>query len=165
MAKEAVGGQSDEVPHRVRWQTSLPQLARRAAEGGTAATTQLIRDHVLPERGYHPPGAAALGRERGDEHERPRPSVTTGCCQATQRSDRGQSRTQVLHEAPGRRMKLRRRTNHGDLPMSKMLNRDLAPHRVINWSSNRYLSKLLDRYSFFLAFFMYGNRDAGMAAW
>ena len=39
MAKEAASGQSDEVPDQVRWQTSLPHLARRTTEQRTAATS------------------------------------------------------------------------------------------------------------------------------
>ena len=55
MAKEAVSGQSDEVPDQVRWQSSPPHLARRATERRTTATAQRIRDYVRPERRYHPP--------------------------------------------------------------------------------------------------------------
>ena len=52
MTKEAAGGQSEEVPDRIRWQTSLPHPARRATERRTTATAQWISDHVRPERRY-----------------------------------------------------------------------------------------------------------------
>ena len=62
MAKTAAGDTSHEVPDQVRWQTSLPHLARRATERRTQATTQWVRDHVRPERRYHPPGGSGLRR-------------------------------------------------------------------------------------------------------
>ena len=55
MAKEAAGGQLDEVPDRVRWRTSVPHLMRGATEKRTAAVTRWINDHVRPERRYLPP--------------------------------------------------------------------------------------------------------------
>ena len=60
MAKTAAGDTSYEVPDQVRWQTSLPHLARRATERRAQATTQWVRDHVRPERRYHPPGGSGL---------------------------------------------------------------------------------------------------------
>lgn len=60
MAKEAAGGQSDEVPDRVRWQVSLPLLSRRATERRTETTTRWVRDHVRPERRYVPPGGGGF---------------------------------------------------------------------------------------------------------
>ena len=62
MAKTAAGDTSYEVPDQVRWQTSLPHLARRATERRAQATTQWTRDHVRPERRYHPPGGSGLQR-------------------------------------------------------------------------------------------------------
>ena len=41
---------TEEAPDQVRWQTSLPHLARRSTERRTQATSQWIRDHVRPER-------------------------------------------------------------------------------------------------------------------
>ena len=61
-AKEAASGQSDEVPDRVRWQTSLPHLVRRTTERRAAATAQWVRDHVRSERRYHPPGGSGFRR-------------------------------------------------------------------------------------------------------
>ena len=56
MAKEAAVGQIHGVPDQIRWQASLPHLARRATERRSGATAQWIRDHVRPERRYVPPG-------------------------------------------------------------------------------------------------------------
>ena len=64
MAKEAAAGQSHGVPDQVRWQASLPHLARRATERRSGATPQWIRDHVRPERRYTPPGGLDF-RKRG----------------------------------------------------------------------------------------------------
>lgn len=43
MAKEAAGNQAHNVPNQIRWQISLPHLARRATERRTGATSQWIR--------------------------------------------------------------------------------------------------------------------------
>ena len=70
MAKEAAAGQIYGVPDQVRWQASLPHLARRATERRSEATSQWVRDHVRPERRYPPPwrprfpkGGAAEGTQ------------------------------------------------------------------------------------------------------
>ena len=55
MAKEATAGQTHDVPDQVRWQASLPHLARRATERRSGATALWIRDQVRPERCYVPP--------------------------------------------------------------------------------------------------------------
>ena len=52
-AKEATGGQSEEVPDELRRQTSLPHLARKSTEKGSTATAQWVEDHVRPEGRYH----------------------------------------------------------------------------------------------------------------
>ena len=64
MAKEAAAGQTHGVPDQVRWQASLPHLARRATERRSGATTQWIRDHVRPKQSYTPPGGPDF-RKRG----------------------------------------------------------------------------------------------------
>ena len=60
MAREAAGGQSQDVPNQVRWQASLPHLSKRATERRSEATSQWIRDHVRPERRYVPPGGPSF---------------------------------------------------------------------------------------------------------
>ena len=62
MAKEAAGSRVFDVQDEVRWQASLPHLSRRATESRARATSQWIRDHVRPERRYHPPGGTGLRR-------------------------------------------------------------------------------------------------------
>ena len=62
VAKEAAGSRAHDVRGEVRWQASLPHLSRRATEGRARATSQWIRDHVRPERQYHPPGGSGLRR-------------------------------------------------------------------------------------------------------
>ena len=63
LAKEAAEGQQHSIQDEVRWQTSLPHLARRVVERRTAATSHWIREHVRPERRYCPPGGT--GSEGG----------------------------------------------------------------------------------------------------
>ena len=86
MAKEAASGQSDEVLDRVRWQTSLPHLARRTTERRTAATKQWIRDHVDQSDDIAPQEAAASGGGLCRECRTPRPSAAISYCQVTRRS-------------------------------------------------------------------------------
>ena len=63
MAKEAARSRRFDVQDEVRWQASLPHLSRRATESRARATSQRIRDHVRPERGYRPPGGTGLRRK------------------------------------------------------------------------------------------------------
>ena len=59
-AKEATGGQSEEVPDEVKRQISLLHLARNATEKRSAATAMWAEDHVRPERRYHLPGGGGF---------------------------------------------------------------------------------------------------------
>ena len=49
MAKEAAGGQTNDVPDQIRWQASLPHLSRWATERRSKAAASWIRDHVRPD--------------------------------------------------------------------------------------------------------------------
>ena len=64
MAKEAAECASHSVPDRIRWQASLPHLARRATERRSEATSRWIREHVRLERRYQPPGGLDFCRRR-----------------------------------------------------------------------------------------------------
>ena len=86
IAKEAAGGQTDGVVDRVRWQTSLPHLVRRATERRSAAAAQWASDHVRPERRYLPPEGGGFRKRALRRVQRPRPSAIINCYRATQRS-------------------------------------------------------------------------------
>ncbi len=60
MAKEAAENRTHAVPDEIRWQASLPHLARQATEDKVKATSQWISDHVHPECQYHPPSGTGL---------------------------------------------------------------------------------------------------------
>ena len=61
--RRRAGRQLDEVPDRVRWQTSLPRRSRRTTtERRAVATAQWIRGHVRPERRYRPSGGSGFRR-------------------------------------------------------------------------------------------------------
>ena len=61
-AKEASENYAHDVSDKIRWQTSLPHLLRRATEGRAGAAPQWVADHVRPEGRYHPPGGSGLRR-------------------------------------------------------------------------------------------------------
>ena len=85
MAKEAAGSRAFDVQDEVRWQASLPYISRRATESRARATSLWIRDHVRPERRYHPTGGQASNAELSAESESRQHSDTTSCCPATLR--------------------------------------------------------------------------------
>ena len=67
MAKEAAESRVFDVQNEVRWQASLPHLSRRATEKRASATSQWIRDHVRPERRYHPLGGGRPPTQRSPQ--------------------------------------------------------------------------------------------------
>ena len=72
MAKEAAAGQAHDVPDQVRWQASLPHLARRATERRLGATALWIRSCQARTSLFSPrePGLQEEGDAEGSQVHR-----------------------------------------------------------------------------------------------